>query len=101
MGAKRTVKAFEVEIGQHPGLFSGMMIVGEGDAAEAALRKVYENVKPNYTVLRVGGGANSDWLSGRHDLLTDIDGSKQMVQLCEGTSCKLLDAKDVDGLFQE
>ncbi|RMX83276.1 hypothetical protein D0867_16103 [Hortaea werneckii] len=113
--AKRTVKAFDVEIGQHPGLFSGMMssvvsshlgmkglmIVGDGDAAEAALRKVYDNVKPNYTVLRVGGGANSDWLRGRNDLLKDIDGSKQMVQLCEGTTCKLLEAKDVEGLFQE
>ncbi|KAI7115756.1 hypothetical protein KC352_g34242, partial [Hortaea werneckii] len=113
--AKRTVKAFEVEIGQHPGLCSGMMssvvsshlgmkglmIVGDGDAAQAALRKIYENVKPNYTVLRVGGGANSDWLRSRNDLLKDVDGSKQMVQLCEGTSCRLLEAKDVDALFQE
>ncbi|TKA24102.1 hypothetical protein B0A50_06842 [Salinomyces thailandicus] len=111
--AKRTVKAFEVEIGQHPGLFSGMMssvvceklgmkglmIVGDGDIAQAALKKVSENVKPNHTVLRVGGGATSDWLRGRNGLLKDLDGSRQMVQLCEDGACKLLELKDVQGLF--
>lgn len=111
--AKRTVKAFEVEIGQHPGLFSGMMssvvaskigmkglmIVGEGDAAEAALKKARENVRPNYTVLRVGGGASAEWIRSRNELLKDLDGSRQMVQLCEGGVCKLLELKDVEGMF--
>lgn len=110
---KQTVKAFEVEIGQHPGLFSGIMasiiasklgmkgliVIGEGEAAEAALKKARESVRPNYTVLRVGGGANSDWIKGRNELLKDLDGSRQMVQLCEGGACRLLDVKDVEMLF--
>ena len=43
----------------------GVMVVGEGDAGEAALRKFNRSVTPNYTVLRVGGGAKSDWWGGR------------------------------------
>ena len=111
--AKKTVAAFEVEMGQHPGLFSGMMssvvasklgmkglmVVGEIEAAEAALKKFNENITPNYTILRIGGGANSDWLRGRNELLKDLDGSKPMLQLCEGGVCKLLDAKEVDRIF--
>ena len=111
--AKKTVAAFEVEIGQHPGLFSGMMssvvasklgmkglmVVGEGEVAEAVLKKFNENITPNYTILRIGGGANSDWLRSRNELLKDLDGSKPMLQLCEGGVCKLLNGSDVYGLF--
>ena len=111
--AKKTVAAFEVEIGQHPGLFSGMMssvvasklgmkgvmVVGEDEASEAAVRKFNENITPNYTILRVGGVADSEWLRGRNELLKDLDGSKAMLQLCEGGVCRLLDAEDVDTLF--
>lgn len=110
---KQTTAAFEVEMGQHPGLFSGMMasvvastlgmkgmmVVGEGEAGDAVLRKFNENITPNYTILRVGGGVKSDWLRSRNELLKDIDGSKPMVQLCDGGVCKLLDAQCVDGLF--
>lgn len=111
--AKQTVAAFEVEIGQHPGLFSGMMssvvasklgikglmVVGEGGATEAILKKFNENITPNYTIMRVGGRANSAWLRRRNELLKDLDGSRTILQLCEGGVCKLLDEKDVDGLF--
>ena len=110
---KQTAAAFEVEMGQHPGLFSGMMasvvastlgmkglmVAGEGEAAEAAVRKFNENVAPNCTILRVGGGAKSEWLRSRNELLRDVDGSKPMLQLCEGGVCKLLEMKDVDALF--
>ncbi|KAF2772262.1 hypothetical protein EJ03DRAFT_266830 [Teratosphaeria nubilosa] len=114
--AKRTVGAFETEIGQHPGLFTGLMssivaskigmrgvmIVGEGEVAEAALRKVRETVRPNVTVLRVGGGgAKDEWLRGRNGLVKDLDGKKEMVQLCEGQRCRVLGAGDVEGLFEE
>ncbi|CAJ2502369.1 Uu.00g097630.m01.CDS01 [Anthostomella pinea] len=113
--AKQTVGAFAAEIGQEPGLFSGMMtsviasktgvkglmVVGEGDAAEAALKKARETVRPNCTVLQVGGGASSEWLRGRNELLKDLDASRQMVQLCEGGVCRLLEAKDVEGLFSD
>lgn len=111
--AKRTLAAFEVEIGQHPGLFSGMMpsvvasklgmkaimVVGEGEAQEAMMKKWNENLMPNYTILRVGGGANSEWLRSRNELLTDLDGSRSMLQLCENGVCRLLDVKEVNALL--
>ena len=111
--AKKTVAAFEVEIGQHPGLFSGMMssvvasklgmkglmVVGESEAAKAALKKFNENITPNYTILRVGAGVDSEWLRSRNELLKDLDGSKPMLQLCEGNVCKLLGNNDISTLF--
>ncbi|KAK5730116.1 hypothetical protein LTR15_000050 [Elasticomyces elasticus] len=111
--AKRTISAFEVELGQHPGLFTGMMssvvasklgmrglmVVGDGEAAKAALMKVRETVRPNVTILRVGEGAKSEWLRSRNDLLKDLDGTREMVQLCEGGACRLLETKDVEDMF--
>ena len=111
---KQTVAAFEVEIGQHPGLFSGMMssvvasklgmkglmVVGDGEAAQAALIKARETVRPNYTIARVSNDTSSKWLRNRNELLKDLDGSKEMVQLCEGGACKLLDAKEVKSLLR-
>ena len=111
--ARQTVAAFEVEIGQHPGLFSGMMssvvastlgmkglmVVGDGAEAEAVLKKFNENITPNYTILRIGGVVKSEWLRSRNDLLKDLDGSRSMLQLCESGACRLLDGKDVEKLF--
>jgi uncharacterized protein YyaL (SSP411 family) len=110
--AKRTVSCFEVEISQHPGLFSGMLssvvaadvgmrslvISGEGELAQAAIRAAHENLRPNYTVLRVSGTTStrsSEWLRERNAVLKDFDASKELVQLCEGTSCKLLDLEAI------
>ena len=111
--ARRTVGAFEVEIGQHPGLFTGLMssviasklgvkglmVTGDGEAAEAALKRARESVRPNCTVLKIGGQARSEWLRRRNDLLKDLDGKKAMVQLCEGTVCTLLGPEEIEGLF--
>lgn len=111
--ARQTVCAFEVEIDQHPGLFSGMlssvvasqlgmhglMVSGQGPAADLALRKARENLRPNYTVLRVGGGVRDEWLLKRNELLRDVSDHKEMVQLCAGTSCRLLERSDVEQLF--
>lgn len=111
--ARRTVSAFEVEIEQHPGLFSGMManviasklgmkglmLIGEGEATKAALAKLRQNVRPNSTVLRVGGSAKSDWIRTRNELLKNLDGAREMVQLCEGGACRLLDAKEVGAMY--
>lgn len=112
--ARRTVACFDVEIQQHPGLFSGIlssvvaskmgmksiMIVGDGEAAEVALKKAHERVRPNTTIVRVGGSVNSAWLQSRNELLKDLDASKNLVQVCEGGVCKLLDNKDVENLFE-
>ncbi|KAK4505010.1 hypothetical protein PRZ48_002973 [Zasmidium cellare] len=115
--AKRTVAAFDVEISQHPGLFSGIlssvvaskmgvkgvMLIGSGEDVDKAIKKARETVRPNYTVLRVGGGVESEWLRKRNELLSgfDDDGVKgrSMVQVCEGGVCRLLEGREVEGLF--
>ncbi|KAF2216258.1 hypothetical protein CERZMDRAFT_109199 [Cercospora zeae-maydis SCOH1-5] len=108
--ARRTVACFEVEIEQHPGLFSGMlssvvatrlgaksvMVVGDGQAARAALKHARENVRPNYSVLRIGGGADSAWLRTRNSLVKDVDENREMVQVCEGQSCRLLSLQQIE-----
>ncbi|KAF2478645.1 hypothetical protein BDY17DRAFT_328174 [Neohortaea acidophila] len=111
--AKQTVATFEVEIGQHPGLFSGMMggvvaakcgvkgitVVGDGPAVQALLRAWKASLTPGYTLSRVGDGEGSAWLRGRNELLKDLDGRREMVQVCEGGVCRLLGVQDVEGLF--
>lgn len=113
--AHRTVAAFEVEISQHPGLFSGMMpsivaaklgmkglmIAGEGAVVDKTLQAVRSGVLPNCTVIRIGANAkNTEWLRQRNALLKDLDAGKEFVQLCEGTSCRVLDSQGVDEFFQ-
>lgn len=111
---RQTVAAFEVEMGQHPGLFSGMMgsvvasklgmkglvVVGDGEQASRAVRKLRGQVRPNWTLLRVGGEGKSSWLKERNGLLKDINEDREMVQLCEGTSCRLLGDGELEALFE-
>ncbi|KAM3422758.1 hypothetical protein BST61_g242 [Cercospora zeina] len=108
--AQRTVACFEVEIAQHPGLFSGILssvvasrlgaksvvVVGDGEAARAVLKLARETVRPNYSVLRIGDGANSAWLRTRNELVKDVDEMREMVQLCEGLSCRLLSLEQIE-----
>ncbi|KAK4630929.1 Spermatogenesis-associated protein 20 [Fulvia fulva] len=110
---KRTVAAFDVEIGQHPGLFSGIlgsvvaskmgmkgvMVVGDGEVADIALQRAREQVRPNHTIVRVGGGAKSEWLQSRNGLLKALDSTRRMVQLCDGGVCRILNLKEVKSLF--
>ena len=112
--AARTLAAFEVEISQHPGLFSGMlvsvvatklganclMISGEGELAEKALRVVRSGVRPTCTVIRIGAGSKeTEWLAERNQLIRGLDAGKEFVQLCEGSSCRILDSKGIDEYF--
>lgn len=117
--AKRTVKAFEVELGQHPGLLTGLMnavvmsrlgvrgimVSGpgkteSGEGVDEAVRRLRTMVRPGSTVMRVGGGARSEWLRGRNGLLRDLDGSRDMVQVCEGGSCRLVKPGEVNKVFK-
>jgi len=77
----------------------GLMIVGDGEVAEAAIKKVRNGVRQNWTVNRASKDTNSAWLRERNELFKDLDGSKEMVQLCEKGVCKLLDAKAIDELL--
>ncbi|WPH04027.1 Hypothetical protein R9X50_00691100 [Acrodontium crateriforme] len=108
--ARKSVAAFEVEIGQHAGLFTGMLssvlasklgiksviISGSGPSADAALDKVHRRMRPNVTVLRVGGGSNDGWLRSRNPLLQSLDSTKEMVQLCKDGVCKILNVSEIE-----
>lgn len=113
--ARQTVAAFEVEIGQHPGLFSGMMssvvaakigmtgimVVGDGGEAEKCMEKYHQRITPNCTILRVGAeGVSDGWLRGRNELLKDLPEGKQMVQICEGGVCRIVGGEDIDALWR-
>ncbi|THW79594.1 hypothetical protein D6D19_01029 [Aureobasidium pullulans] len=114
--AKRTAKAFEVEMVQHPGLFTGLMgvivnsqldvkpivISGTESSSEVqgALKQLQQMVRPGSTVVRLGGDSKSDWLRQRNELLSSIDQNKDMVQICEGTSCKLVKAVELRELLK-
>jgi uncharacterized protein YyaL (SSP411 family) len=111
--ARRSVACFEVEILQHPGLFSTMLssvvasrlgaralvVVGHGPVADAALRRAREAVLPNLAVLRVAGDVSCRWLCARNPLLRDLDPDVEMVLVCEGGVCRRL--RDLEGVEEE
>jgi uncharacterized protein YyaL (SSP411 family) len=112
--AVQTLAAFEVEISTHPGLFSGMlvsvvatklgakclMISGEGPLADKALRVVRSGVRPTCTVIRIGAGSKeTEWLAERNELIRGLDPEKEFVQVCEGSSCRILDESGIDEFF--
>lgn len=102
--AVRTVKNFEVELGQHPGLMSGLLsavvlsrlglksvlITGTGPLVDAAVRELCGGVWPGAVMLRVPGSGVGEWLRGKNEVLAQIDPSREMVQVCAGTQCSLV-----------
>lgn len=111
--ARKTVRAFEVEMVQHPGLFTGLMsgivharlgvtavvVAGPDESSEvvAALEVLRTKVRPGVTVVRIGGTTDpkNEWLKARSEGLASVDRTREMVQVCEGTSCRIVGA---DGL---
>lgn len=77
--ARKTCQAFATEIIQHPFLHSSMMssvvagrlgmrsvvISGNGPDVDLAVRTSRSRLKPNTTVIRLGGIAKTDWLIDR------------------------------------
>ncbi|KAF2840327.1 hypothetical protein M501DRAFT_1010460 [Patellaria atrata CBS 101060] len=101
--AQKTALSFEAEIMQHPYLFSSMMgsvvagrlgvrsvvVCGEGERVEKAVREIRERVVPNGVVARLGAGAKSDgWLRARNELFKHFDANKPRVQVCEDGVCR-------------
>lgn len=109
---RQTIAAFGSDLRQQPAAYSGLLsaataarlgfkgllIVGEGELASLAVKRVRETVKPGWTVTRVGKGVKSEWLKSRNELSVNLDETKEMVQLCEGRSCRLLDKAEIEGL---
>ncbi|GAM86177.1 hypothetical protein ANO11243_041880 [Dothideomycetidae sp. 11243] len=103
--AVRTVKAFEVEMGQHPGLMSGLLagvavsrlgiksvlLSGNGHSVDAALRELREGIWPGVVVMKVPANGVGQWLKGKNEILASIDPSREMVQVCSGTQCALVE----------
>ncbi|KUI52583.1 Spermatogenesis-associated protein 20 [Cytospora mali] len=107
---RQTIAAFASDFQQQPAAYSGLLsaataskfglkgllIAGDGELANAAVKRARESVKPGWTVLRIGQGTKSEWLRSRNELLKDLDETKEMVQLCEGRSCRLLDLGEIE-----
>lgn len=107
--AKSTVQAFEAESMQHPFLFTSLLdtvvsarlgmrsvvIAGEGVEADEAVKVARSSVNSFRTVVRLGGGAKSQWLVQRNELLVSIDSSKPSIQLCENRTCRLLQGEEI------
>lgn len=107
---KQTIAAFGPDLRKQPAAYSGVlgaatavrvglkgvMLAGEGELVSAAIKKLHGTVRPGWTVLRVGGSAKNEWLKSRNQLLMDLDVTKEMVQLCEGKTCRLLSAQEID-----
>lgn len=114
--AKKTVRAFDVEMDQHPGLFTGLMnsivcarlgvkpilVSGPDESAEVkeALDILRALPRPGSTVVRIGGTAKSDWLKQRNELVASVQPDREMVQVCEDKSCRLVKADELKELLK-
>lgn len=100
--AKKTLQAFEAEVLEHPYLFVGLLkgvvfdrlgikstvISGSGLAVEKKVKEIKEQSSTAGTLARIGGGAKSEWLRGRSELLKAMDPEKNAVQYCENGACR-------------
>lgn len=108
----QTVAAFGPDMRKQPAAYSGLLgagaaarvglksvvLVGDGELVSAAIKRLHGTVRPGWTVLCVGGSAKSQWLKSRNQLLRDLDVTKEMVQLCEGKTCRILDAEEINAI---
>lgn len=114
--ARRTIEAFATEIMQHPFLFGSMLssvvanklgmrsivVTGMGEDVEGAVTKLRLRLKPNTTVVRIGGEARSSWLESRNTLAAAFDKGKKGLQICEAGTCKeVLDLSQVDKALED
>jgi len=104
--ATNTLKTFEVEIDQHPGLMTGILnglamgsfgvksvlITGSGNIVDNALQTLREKIWPDVVVTRLDSTNTSslDWLKSMNPVLKDLDLNKEMVQVCFGQKCLLV-----------
>lgn len=109
---RQTIAAFGPDLRKQPAAYSGLLgaaaaarlglkgvvLAGEGELVTAATKRLHGTVRPGWTVVRVGGGAKNEWLKSRNQLLRDLDATKEMVQLCEGKTCRILDAQEIDAI---
>lgn len=65
--------------------------MGEGDDLDAAVAVLRSRLKSSTTVIRLGGGAKSEWLTTRNELLGSVDATKKMIQICEKGECRIVD----------
>ncbi len=114
--ARETLAAFAGAMREHPAGYSSMMssvaaatakhdgmanlvVSGRGPVADAVVRKFAQCGTPRHMLVRIGGESRSEWLRHRNGLLSDLDPEREMVQLCENSTCRLLEGGDVEKLF--
>lgn len=97
---KKTLHAFEAEVLQHPFLFAGLLdtvvasrlgvkgivITGEGDEVDKAIRRIRTQTAYGSTVSRVW--KDNCWLRERNHLVKHMDVAKKVVQICESGMCR-------------
>ncbi|KAF2154554.1 hypothetical protein K461DRAFT_222855 [Myriangium duriaei CBS 260.36] len=103
--ALKTIRTFEVEMGQHPGLMTGLLagvvisrlelksvlLSGKGAKVDSALKELREGVWPGVVVLKVSDNGPGEWLKSKNEVLASVDPAREMVQVCSGTQCMLVD----------
>ncbi|KAI3392313.1 hypothetical protein diail_5896 [Diaporthe ilicicola] len=109
---RQTIAAFGPDLRRQPAAYSGLLsaaaaarvglkgvvLAGEGELVSAAVKRLHETVRPGWTVLSVGHGSKSEWLKTRNGLLQELDGTKQVVQLCEGKTCRHLGMEEIGAI---
>lgn len=109
---RQTVAAFGPDLRKQPAAYSGLlgaavaahvglkgvMLAGEGELVNAAIKRLRGTVRPEWTVLRVGGSVKNEWLKSRNQLLRGLDVTKETVQLCEGKTCRILGAQEINAM---
>ena len=98
--AKQTVLAFEPEIAERPYNFVGLLgsvvmyrlgmrtvVLTGGEVDSGVLAKLRHTLKPDRTVVRIGGGEGG-WLAERSESLRKLDREKKAVVLFENGSSR-------------
>ena len=102
LGAK-TVAAFAVEAGQHPGLFGGVLcasvmarlgvrliVIVSGGAGKTGAT-LPKRVRPGDVVVRLEKDTEQAWLCKRNPFIAAIDTTKAGAHVCEGRTCRIVE----------
>ena len=74
---------------------TSIVVSGDGADAQQAVELSRTTVNSFSTIVRIGGGAKSDWLRKRNELIGSLDESKTAIQLCENKTCRLLNGDEL------
>lgn len=76
-----------------------LVVTGSEEECREVVQRVGKRVRPLWVVVRVGGGARSEWLRERSEVLRAVEGEKAGVLVCEGRSCRNVALGEVERVF--